>query len=201
MEPTVSRRAFVKCALLGALAVSAAAVAGCSADSAPEKLADSSGESTSHNPSRTESCDIVVVGSGMAGICAGARAADLGAHVIVLEQNSSLGGTSTVAEGVAGVNSYIHVRDGIEINVNEAVNRVEEYCHWGANKDVLTRFVTESGATIDWLHDTCGAVRGGAEFSRFVAGLAFAVRRGRKTGYDRPRRHRASGSIYRGSRW
>ena len=138
MEPTVSRRAFVKCALLGALAVSAAAVAGCSADSAPEKLADSSGESTSHNPSRTESCDIVVVGSGMAGICAGARAADLGAHVIVLEQNSSLGGTSTVAEGVAGVNSYIHVRDGIEINVNEAVNRVEEYCHWGANKDVLT---------------------------------------------------------------
>lgn len=72
MEPTVSRRAFVKCASLGALAVSAAAVAGCSADSAPEKLADSSGESTSHNPSRTESCDIVVVGSGMAGICAGA---------------------------------------------------------------------------------------------------------------------------------
>ena len=165
MEPTVSRRAFVKCALLGALAVSAAAVAGCSADSAPEKLADSSGESTSHNPSRTESCDIVVVGSGMAGICAGARAADLGAHVIVLEQNSSLGGTSTVAEGAAGVNSYIHVRDGIEINVNEAVNRVEEYCHWGANKDVLTRFVTESGATIDWLHDTCGV--------RFAAATSF----------------------------
>ena len=192
MEPTVSRRAFVKCASLGALAVSAAAVAGCSADSAPEKLADSSGESISHNPSRTESCDIVVVGSGMAGICAGARAADLGAHVIVLEQNSSLGGTSTVAEGVAGVNSYIHVRDGIEINVNEAVNRVEEYCHWGANKDVLTRLASRHLRR---------AVRGGDEFSRLVPGLAFAVRRGRKTGYDRPRRHRASGSIYRGSRW
>ena len=45
------------------------------------------------------SADIVVVGGGGAGLAAAARAAEIGASVIVLEQMPQLGGNTLIASG------------------------------------------------------------------------------------------------------
>jgi len=46
------------------------------------------------------SCDVLVVGSGAAGLTAACRAADAGHHVVVVERASVLGGTTAVSGGV-----------------------------------------------------------------------------------------------------
>lgn len=45
-------------------------------------------------------CDLLVVGAGMAGLCAGARAAEKGARVIVVEKGETAGGSAALSGGV-----------------------------------------------------------------------------------------------------
>lgn len=110
----------------------------------------------SHNPSSTETADIVVVGSGTAGFCCAVRCQQLGAKVVMLEKTGLFGGSSNYAEGLGALNSYFHKELGMEFDLNEAFLRTQDYHHWGADSGVLHRFLEESGATIDWLHDECG---------------------------------------------
>jgi len=154
----LNRRDFLKNAAIGTVGVaSAGTLNGCAAN----RVTTDNNKATkqakiTHNPVRTETCDLVVVGSGTAGMCATVRAAELGASVIQLEKLPIFGGTSLAAEGIGGINSFMHKRDGIKIDVNEAVMRMEEYHHWGADAPCLQRFLSESGKTIDWLHNNCG---------------------------------------------
>ena len=143
----LSRRTFV---------AAAAATGAASAALALPALAEEQPAAQEHAPVSAEEADIVVVGSGTAGICAATRAAELGAKVILLEKRSILGGSSGFAEGVGGINSYLHKEQGIEIDEAEVFQRAQDYHHWAANSAVLKRFIAESGPTIDWLHDDCG---------------------------------------------
>lgn len=45
-------------------------------------------------------CDLLVVGGGMAGLCAGARAAEKGARVVVVEKGDNAGGSAALSGGV-----------------------------------------------------------------------------------------------------
>lgn len=168
MDTTISRRSFLSgTALIGAGAV-AASLAGCaptptsSAGAGTENpSASSSGAipgatSVEHNPISTETCDIVVIGTGTAGMCASVRAGELGAKVICLEKNAAIGGSSGAAEGIGGVGTYWQKEHGIDINENDVFLATQAYHHWAANSEVLHRYINESGATIDWLHDSCG---------------------------------------------
>ena len=51
------------------------------------------------------SCDLVVIGSGGAGMVAAGHAAVLGAKVIVLEKNKLIGGNTWFAVGTRYINS------------------------------------------------------------------------------------------------
>ena len=155
----LSRRSFIS-GFAAAGAVAAAGLAGCSPKSGKTESAanadTNAAEAVKHDPKGTESCDLVVVGSGTAGMCAAVRAAQLGANVILLEKNVLVGGSSGYAEGIGAVNSYMHDKAGLSFDDNEVFLRTQEYHHWSADSAVLRRFIENSGATINWLHDDCG---------------------------------------------
>ncbi len=67
-----------------------------------------------------------------------------------------VGGSSGYAEGIGAVNSYMHEKAGLSFDDNEVFLRTQEYHHWSADSAVLRRFIENSGATINWLHDDCG---------------------------------------------
>ena len=167
---SLTRRNFV----FGAAAASAGAAAGMLACTSPSQQssaaeASSATEESSasaeaaasaapatHNPGSTETCDIVVVGSGTAGLCCAVRAKQLGANVILLEKTGMFGGSSNYAEGIGALNSFMHKEQGQEFDLNEAFLRIQDYHHWGSESSVLHHFLENSGATIDWLHNECG---------------------------------------------
>ena len=154
-----SRRSFLETGIIagGAAAFGLAACSPSGANrSNPSANAENSGEQTSDEdlvPSSTESCDIVVAGSGTAGLVAAVRAAQLGASVVLLEKNPTVGGTSIMTEGVFGVGSRIQKEKGIETTADEIFSKAMDYHHWAASGRVLRKFVDESGSTIDWLLD------------------------------------------------
>lgn len=161
----LTRRSFLTGATLTGACV-AAGLIGCSPKVDNEKPqgdatdgADANNAETAagtHDPVETEECDLVVVGTGTAGLCAAAKAAQMGAKVILLEKNNMLGGSSGFAEGLGALNSYVHKADGVSFDTNEAFLRIQDYHHWGPDSKVLRTFLDNSGRTIDWLHDECG---------------------------------------------
>ncbi len=61
---------------------------------------------------RAERCDVLVVGGGTGGVCAGVQAARLGAETVIVERGPWLGGMLTSA-GVGAVDGNYNLRGGI----------------------------------------------------------------------------------------
>ncbi len=100
----------------------------------------------------TMSTDVVVVGSGATGLAAAIQASQLGCKVIMLEQNSILGGTTNMAEGIAGINDEYAKSIGIPTyDLVEVLNKAELYHHWVADPELLMKFYENSADTISWL--------------------------------------------------
>ena len=157
MKAEISRRTFLGGAAMVSAGIFGASLVGCGPDSSAG--ADTETEEAApieHNPENTETCDIVVVGSGTAGLCCAVRAKQLGANVILLEKTGRIGGSSNYAEGIGALNSFMHKEANQEFDLNEAFLRIQDYHHWGSDSKVLHHFLENSGATIDWLHDECG---------------------------------------------
>jgi fumarate reductase flavoprotein subunit len=95
--------------------------------------------------------DLVVIGSGAAGLTAALTAAQGGAKVIVFEKQRSLGGTSNFFEGVFAVESPMQRERYIMYSRDQAFKSIMEYSHWKANPRLVRAIVNESGATISWL--------------------------------------------------
>ena len=150
----ISRRAFLGGAALVGAGAMAGGLMGCSSGAAAG--GDEGSAPVQHNPESTETADIVVVGSGTAGMSCAVRCQQLGAKVVMLEKTGMYGGSSNYAEGIGALNSYFHKELGMEFSLDEAFLRTQDYHHWGADSAVLHHFLEESGATIDWLHDECG---------------------------------------------
>lgn len=155
MGKGISRRSFLGGAafagVVAALGGSSVAMSGCSSQKETSESA-----TVVHKPATTEQADIVIVGSGTAGICATVRAAQLGAKVILLEKNEATGGSSCFAEGVGAVNSYIHDAEGKHFDCEEVLEVTEAYHHWAADANVLDHFIRATGDTVNWLHNDCG---------------------------------------------
>ena len=103
----LTRRKFLAGIALGGTGALAAGMTGCAAKTQDAELSsgskDASADRIKHTPESTETYDIVVVGSGTAGMSAAVRAAQLGAKVVMLEKNAFFGGSSGYAEGVGGM--------------------------------------------------------------------------------------------------
>ncbi len=99
-------------------------------------------------PSET---DIVVVGSGLAGLAGALTAAETGAKVVVLEKERSPGGTSNFVEGTFAVESEMQRKQYITFTRDQSFKDIMDYSHWRANPRLVRAVVNESAATIAWL--------------------------------------------------
>lgn len=94
--------------------------------------------------------DVVVVGSGSAGLSAALTAAQGGAKVIVLEKMPMPGGYSLMAEGMFAAESIIQERDYIGVTKDQAFKNHMNSTHWCANGRLARVFIDKSASTIDW---------------------------------------------------
>jgi flavocytochrome c len=98
-----------------------------------------------------EQIDIIVIGSGLAGLAAAIEAAQAGASVIVLEKMKVIGGNTRISDGaLAAPLNYLQKEQGIE---DSAELFYEDMLRTGLNLNYpeLVRIVAERAAeTIDW---------------------------------------------------
>ena len=101
--------------------------------------------------------DVIVVGSGFAGLSAAIAAARAGASVIVLEKRETCGGNSLVSGGTLTVaGSPIQAREGIEDSL-ELMERDMLAAGKGLNDRALVQCVArESYPTLQWLTNEIG---------------------------------------------
>ena len=103
--------------------------------------------------------DVIVVGAGMAGLVASVHAAELGANVLVLEQNYRVGGSANTAGGsISGAGYKIQQEAGIEDSAEAFYN---DFVTMGGgeenmNTEIAKVHAERSGEAIDWLQDYVG---------------------------------------------
>ena len=99
------------------------------------------------------SCDLVVIGSGGAGMVAAGHAAVLGAKVIVLEKNKLIGGNTWFAVGTR----YINSRRGRENGMGDLRDTLFRECmaktNWRKDPKTVHRFLDEYEKVYDWLDE------------------------------------------------
>jgi fumarate reductase flavoprotein subunit len=99
------------------------------------------------------SVDLVVIGSGAAGLAAALTASEGGARVVVCEKQNNFGGTSNFFEGTFAVESTMQQARYITYSRDEAFKNIMDYSHWRANPRLVRTIVNESAATITWLQE------------------------------------------------
>ena len=114
---------------------------------APEemKAAVEAGEKTSE----ALSCDVLVIGSGVAGLSAAILAASNGADVLVIEKQDIPGGSSVTSAGIV----YAPVD---EADIPTMVAYYMERANGNANEELLQFFADNALDTISWLENDLG---------------------------------------------
>lgn len=114
---------------------------------APEEMKASveHGEKTEE----TLSCDVLVMGSGTAGLSSAILAAQNGADVLVIEKQDIPGGSAVTSAGIV----YAPVD---EADIPTMVSYYMERANGNANEELLQFFGDNALATIDWLENDLG---------------------------------------------
>jgi fumarate reductase flavoprotein subunit len=104
-------------------------------------------------PSETLDADIVVVGAGSSGMCAAVQAGELGAKVILLEKNSTLGGNGFGTEGMFAIGSDIQKKNGVGLDVNfrDIIATEEEFFNYRVDALFWKDMVEASADNLNWL--------------------------------------------------
>jgi fumarate reductase flavoprotein subunit len=97
--------------------------------------------------------DVVVIGTGAAGLCTALTAGLGGANVIVLEKMHARGGMSNFAEAMFAVESKLQKRLKYGLTVDQAFKSHMENCHWQPNGRLVRAFMEKTADTIDWLQN------------------------------------------------
>ncbi len=102
--------------------------------------------------------DVIVVGAGMAGLVSAVKTAELGANVLVLEQNFRPGGSVLFAGGsISGTGFKIQKEAGIEDSPEQFY---ADFVRLSGGEDfnvaVAKKHTERSGEAIDWLMDEVG---------------------------------------------
>jgi flavocytochrome c len=97
--------------------------------------------------------DVLVIGSGAAGLCAAVAAHEQGAErILVAESEGVVGGSSRLAGGIImGAGSRIQKEAGFQDSVEELLHDYVTYNQYGVEIGPVTTLAHQSGPTIDWL--------------------------------------------------
>lgn len=99
----------------------------------------------------TESCDVLVVGSGPSGLTAAVQAKELGLEPIIIEVNEKLGGNGEHTEGVFAINSVYQKEQGISITLREIIEAESKTFNYHIDTLKWKDLVNNSGDNISWL--------------------------------------------------
>lgn len=108
---------------------------------------------------KMENFDVIVVGCGIAGICAALEATDSGAKVLVIDRDYG-GGASGISGGIvyAGGGTVTQKEAGVKDTVDNMYNYLLQETKGIVKDETVRRFCMESSSSIDWL------IENGAEF-------------------------------------
>jgi flavocytochrome c len=106
--------------------------------------------------------DVVVIGSGAAGLAAALTAAEAGASVLVAEAEDVVGGSSRLSSGMLmGAGTTLQKAAGIEDSPELLYREYMQFNQWAVDAALAKKLAVESGPTIEWLvemgvkfHDT-----------------------------------------------
>lgn len=97
--------------------------------------------------------DVVVVGSGAAGMAAGLTAVQNGHTVLVLEKGKTTGGSTNYTEGLFAINSYLQQEQGIKIKATDVLSEEVNYSKYKADSRIWRDYINSSAENVKWLHD------------------------------------------------
>ncbi|HHV34023.1 MAG TPA: FAD-dependent oxidoreductase, partial [Syntrophomonadaceae bacterium] len=161
----ISRRSFLKGAALGTAGIaSVGMLAGCGPKEKDQKTSadgdgDKTGKASFETPpaqipdseiKETVDADVVVVGAGLAGLCAAVSAAESGAKTVLIEKRETF-----TARGMhnAAVDSRLQKKLGIKVDKVQAVRDLIRWSGHRVREDLHWLFVNKSGESMDWLMD------------------------------------------------
>lgn len=98
----------------------------------------------------TLECDVLVIGGGVSGLMAAAKAATDGAQVVCVEKMDS---GRNQWESVGGYNSSSQKEQGIEVNPAEYVNAIVTAGDYRVRQENVWSFINNSGAAIDFMQE------------------------------------------------
>lgn len=101
-----------------------------------------------------EAFDVIVVGSGAAGLVAATLAADGGATVLLLEKSEQLGGTTALSGGAAWIpaNSHVGELDGTD-SEDAALAYLRALCHDAPDPALVELFVSTAPRMLAYLEE------------------------------------------------
>ncbi len=98
--------------------------------------------------------DVVVVGSGAAGLAAAVSAAQAGAQVLVAEAEGVVGGSSRLSGGLTmGAGTRYQKALGIEDDADSLFHDYMQLNQWQVEAAVVRRLAEQCGPTVEWLGD------------------------------------------------
>lgn len=156
----LSRRSFLKGASISAVGLfGAATLGGCSPKSANDDTIDSTGKSIGNTAQNAEGpwdeeTDIVVVGSGAAGVTAALAAVNAGAKVVMVDKGETLGGISSVCEQYCAFDSSLHTPQNFSDVTDSAATMLEDALRASggtADRTLAKIYCDQSPDMIDWM--------------------------------------------------
>lgn len=99
--------------------------------------------------------DLIVVGSGVAGMTAALRAGEQGVEkILILEKAPYVGGNSRTAGGVFATGGETLAKAGYSMDPQSYYEQAMEQLQFSVNPELVRKYIFNSGAALDWLSGT-----------------------------------------------
>ena len=95
--------------------------------------------------------DVVILGTGGAGMAAAISAAEGGAQVVVFEKRRNFGGISVTGMGIFAVESRLQKLKNVPFTREQVFKLFMERTHWMADARLVRAYIDKTASTIEWL--------------------------------------------------
>src|SRR5688572_9163009 len=98
--------------------------------------------------------DVVVLGTGVAGLSAAVAAAEAGASVALMEKGDLVGGTSAYSGGMVWIpNNHLMAAEGLEDSADAALTYLDSMSHGMIDRRLAETFVSKGPGIVKWFED------------------------------------------------
>ena len=99
-------------------------------------------------------CDVVILGTGAAGLTAALAAAHEGASVRIFEKSKLIGGTTAMSGGIIWIpNNHLQEESGVEDSREKALSYLESLSLGQIDSDMAATFVDNGPKMLKWIED------------------------------------------------